>query len=88
MRESPALNILELLIEKHVEVSFYDPFVDELKISEQKIKKETTSNNFEKYDMLLVLTPHTEFSEINFASMKNIVFDTTGSNFIQSTERI
>ena len=88
MRESPALNILELLIEKHVEVSFYDPFVDELKISGQKIKKETTSNNFEKYDMLLVLTPHTEFSEINFASMQNIIFDTTGSNFIQSTERI
>ena len=88
MRESPALNILELLLEKHVEVSFYDPFVDELKISGQNIKKETTSNNFEKYDMLLVLTPHTEFSEINFASMQNIVFDTTGSNFIQSTERI
>jgi nucleotide sugar dehydrogenase len=88
MRESPALNILELLLEKHVEVSFYDPFVDELKISGQNIKKETTSNNFEKYDMLLVLTPHTEFSEINFASMQNIIFDTTGSNFIQSTERI
>ena len=88
MRESPALNILELLLEKHVEVSFYDPFVDELKILGQNIKKETTSNNFEKYDMLLVLTPHTEFSEINFASMQNIVFDTTGSNFIQSTERI
>lgn len=88
MRESPALNILELLLEKHVEVSFYDPFVGELKIAGQNIKKETTSNNFEKYDMLLVLTPHTEFSEINFASMQNIVFDTTGSNFIQSTERI
>jgi nucleotide sugar dehydrogenase len=88
MRESPALNIIELLLEKHVEVSFYDPFVDELKISGQNIKKETTSNNFEKYDMLLVLTPHTEFSEINFASMQNIIFDTTGSNFIQSTERI
>ena len=88
MRESPALNILELLLEKQVEVSYYDPFVDELKISGQNIKKETTSNNFEKYDMLLVLTPHSEFSEINFASMQNIVFDTTGSNFIQSTERI
>ena len=88
MRESPALNILELLLEKQVEVSYYDPFVDELKISGQNIKKETASNNFEKYDMLLVLTPHSEFSEINFASMQNIVFDTTGSNFIQSTERI
>ena len=88
IRESPALNILELLLEKDSKVSFYDPFVDELKISGKIIKKETTSNNFDKYDMLLVLTPHSEFSEINFDSLQNIVFDTTGSNFIQSTERI
>ena len=88
MRESPALDILELLLEKNVEVSFYDPFVNELNISGQSIKKESSSNNFENYDMLLVLTPHSEFSEINFDSLQNIVFDTTGSNFIQSTERI
>jgi len=88
MRESPSLDILELLLEKNVEVSFYDPFVDKLNISGQIIKKESSLNNFENYDMLLVLTPHTEFSEINFGSLQNIVFDTTGSNFIQSTERI
>ena len=88
MRESPALDILELLLEKNVEVSFYDPFVNELNIAGQSIKKESSSNNFENYDMLLVLTPHSEFSEINFESFQNIVFDTTGSNFIQSTERI
>ena len=88
MRESPSLDILELLLEKNVEVSFYDPFVDELNISGQSIKKETSSKNFENYDMLLVLTPHTEFSEIDFDSLQNIVFDTTGSNFIESTERI
>ena len=88
MRESPSLDILEILIEKNVEVSFYDPFVDELNISGQTIKKESSSSNFENYDMLLVLTPHTEFSEIDFGSLQNIVFDTTGSNFIQSTERI
>ncbi len=88
MRESPSLDILELLLEKNVEVSFYDPFVDELNISGQSIKKESSSKNFENYDMLLVLTSHTEFSEIDFDSLQNIVFDTTGSNFIQSTERI
>ena len=88
MRESPSLDILELLLEKNVKVSFYDPFVDELNISGQSIKKESSSKNFENYDMLLVLTPHTEFSEIDFDSLQNIVFDTTGSNFIQSTERI
>lgn len=88
MRESPALDILELLLEKNVEVSFYDPFVNELNIAGQSIKKESSSNNFENYEMLLVLTPHSEFSEINFDSLQNIVFDTTGSNFIQSSERI
>ena len=88
MRESPSLDILDLLLEKSVEVSFYDPFVDELNISGQSIKKESSSKNFENYDMLLVLTPHTEFSEIDFDSLQNIVFDTTGSNFIESTERI
>ena len=88
MRESPSLDILELLLEKNVEVSFYDPFVDELNISGQIIKKESSSKNFENYDMLLVLTPHTEFSEIDFDSLQNIIFDTTGSNFIESTERI
>ena len=51
-------------------------------------KKESSSKNFENYDMLLVLTPHTEFSEIDFDSLQNIIFDTTGSNFIESTERI
>jgi UDP-N-acetyl-D-glucosamine dehydrogenase len=87
-RESPSLDILEILLEKNVEVSFYDPFVDKLNISGQIINKESSSNNFENYDMLLVLTPHTEFSKIDFGSLQNIVFDTTGTNFIQSTERI
>ena len=87
-RESPSLDILELLIEKNAEVSFYDPFVKELDIAGQSINKESSSKNFKDYDMLLILTPHTEFSEIDFEKLKNIVFDTTGSNFIKSTERI
>ena len=87
-RESPSLDILELLIEKNAEVSFYDPFVKELTIAGQSINKESLSKNFHDYDMLLILTPHTEFSEIDFEILNNIVFDTTGSNFIKSTERI
>ena len=72
MRESPSLDIIELLLEKNAEVSFHDPFVDELNISDKSIKKESSSKNFENYDMLLVLTPHTEFSEIDFDSLQNI----------------
>ena len=88
MRESPALDIIELLIEKNSDVSFYDPFVDNVVISDTNVTKELSEDNFKNYDMLLVLTPHTQFANINFEAFENIVFDTTGSKFIKSTERI
>ena len=88
MRESPSKDIIQLLIEKNVDVSFYDPHVNEVTISDTNINKESDVNNFNDYDMLLVLTPHTEFSEIKFDDFENLIFDTTGSNFIKSTERI
>ena len=88
MRESPALDIIELLIEKNSDVSFYDPFVDNVVISDTNVTKELSVGNFKNYDMLLVLTPHTQFADINFEEFENIVFDTTGSKFIKSTERI
>ena len=88
MRESPALDIIELLIEKNSDVSFYDPFVDNVVISDTNVTKELSVGNFKNYDMLLVLTPHTQFANINFEAFENIVFDTTGSKFIKSTERI
>ena len=88
MRESPAVDIAELLLNKSVDVSFYDPFVDEFSVSGDSINKETDEKAFNDYDMILVLTPHTKFKEINFSNLETIIFDTTGSDFIKSTERI
>ena len=88
MRESPAINIAELLLNKSVQVSFYDPFVQEFSVSGNSINKETDENAFNNYDMILVLTPHTKFKEINFSDLETIIFDSTGSDFIKSTERI
>ena len=88
MRESPAIDITELLLEKKVDVSYFDPFVKEFSVLGKAINKEDEINSFDSYDMLLVLTPHSNFSDINFSKIKTIVFDTTGSDFIQSTERL
>ena len=38
--------------------------------------------------MILVLTPHSDFAQLEFDKLKTIIFDTTGSDFIQSTERL
>ena len=88
MRESPAIDITELLLEKKVDVSYFDPFVKEFSVLGKTINKEDEINSFDNYDMLLVLTPHSNFSDIDFSKIKTIIFDTTGSDFIQSTERL
>ena len=88
MRESPAIDVTELLLEKKVDVSYFDPFVKEFSVFGKEINKEDEINSFNNYDMLLVLTPHSTFSDIDFTKIKTIIFDTTGSDFIQSTERL
>ena len=88
MRESPAIDIAELLLDKDVDISYYDPYVEEFKVSGHTINREVNTNSFEDYDMLLVLTPHSNFAQLDFNNLKNIIFDTTGSDFINSTERI
>ena len=88
MRESPAIDIAELLLDKNVDLSYYDPHVEDFKVSETSINKETRSESFDNYDMILVLTPHSDFMSLEFDKLKTIIFDTTGSDFIDSTERI
>ena len=88
MRESPAIDIAELLLDKDVDVSYYDPYVEEFQVSDNKVNREVDTNSFEDYDMLLVLTAHSNFAQLDFNNLKTIIFDTTGSDFIKSTERI
>ena len=88
MRESPAIDIAELLLDKNVDLSYYDPHVEDFKVSNTSINKETSSESFDNYDMILVLTPHSDFMSLEFDKLKTIIFDTTGSDFIDSTERI
>jgi len=87
-RESPAIDIIESLLEKSVEVSFYDPYVDELIVNKKSILKEQDIESASNYDMVIIHTPHTSFSNIDFENIKSLIFDTTGSFTISNAERI
>ena len=87
-RESPAIDIIESLLDKSVEVSFYDPFVDELIVNKQSIFKEQDLEGVSNYDMVIIHTPHTSFNDIDFENIKSLIFDTTGSFTILNAERI
>ena len=87
-RESPAIDIIESLLEKSAEVSFYDPYVDELIVNKQSIFKEQDLEGVSNYDMVIIHTPHTSFNDIDFENIKSLIFDTTGSFTILNAERI
>ena len=87
-RESPAIDIIESLLEKSAEVSFYDPYVDELIVNKESILKEQDLESISNYDMVIIHTPHTSFSKIDFENIKSLIFDTTGSFTTSNAERI
>lgn len=87
-RESPAIDIIESLLEKSAEVSFYDPYVDELIVNKESILKEQDLESISNYDMVIIHTPHTSFHKIDFENIKSLIFDTTGSFTISNAERI
>ena len=87
-RESPAIDIIESLLEKSAEVSFYDPYVDELIVNKESILKEQDLESISNYDMVIIHTPHTSFNKIDFENIKSLIFDTTGSFTISNAERI
>tara|TARA_B100001250_G_scaffold409753_1_gene434735 strand:+ start:195 stop:1457 length:1263 start_codon:yes stop_codon:yes gene_type:complete len=87
-RESPAIDIIESLLDKSVEVSFYDPFVNELIVNKESILKEENLENLSNYDLIIIHTPHTPFNKIDFENIKSLIFDTTGSFTIPNAERI
>ena len=87
-RESPAIDIVQALIEKSADVSFYDPFVEELLVNKTSILKEENIKNFSNYDLILIHTPHSDFQNINFNEITSLIFDSTGSFTITNVERI
>ena len=87
-RESPAIDVIENFLAKGVEIAFYDPFVDNLKVNNSEIKKEVNLKNFDDYDMHLLHTPHSEFVKLNLSQYNVPIFDATGSDFIDDAERI
>ena len=86
-RESPSIDIIENLVSKGVNVSFYDPYVESLDLN-VSINKEQDISNFDNYDLILFHTSHSEFSKINFQEIDVPIFDATGTDYLSGSERI
>jgi len=95
-RESPALEIMRLLMERGAEVSFHDPFcptIEEetfLRLSDLPMKSvELTAGRLASADAVVIVTNHSSFNYQWLADTARVIIDTRGAmRRITGTARI
>ncbi|MBL7132323.1 MAG: nucleotide sugar dehydrogenase, partial [Candidatus Omnitrophica bacterium] len=77
LRESPALDIIDILTKKKAKVSYADPYIPYLDIDNIKLKAtKITKANIGKHDIVVLVTSHTKFNYSMIASNAKLIFDT------------
>lgn len=77
LRESPALEIIDILIKKGALVSYYDPYLPYLKIHEINLKSvDFNKNSFRGSDCVVIVTDHSKIDYEFIAKNSKLVVDT------------
>ena len=76
VRESPAIKVMTQLHRRGADVSFHDPYVDEVKINGDVLAcSELTHDGLMASDCVAILTPHTAFDFDLIAAHARLIFD-------------
>jgi len=77
IRESPALEIIEMLERKGAQVSYADPFTPQISANGLKLSAiEPTAEAIAAADCVLILTNHASFDKATIAGSAQLVVDT------------
>ena len=75
VRESPALDVIELLQAKGAEVSYHDPYAPKVRIGEHTLES-VGLDDLEKYDCVVVVTDHGNVDYKQVAARARMILDT------------
>lgn len=76
-RESPALDVMRMLIEKGAVLSYNDPFVEAVRINGSTLKSvELTSDTLTSQDCVIILTDHNAYDFRTIVAAAKLVVDT------------
>ncbi|MHB8085918.1 MAG: nucleotide sugar dehydrogenase [Dehalococcoidia bacterium] len=79
LRESPALRVIELLLEKKAKINYHDPYISEIKEGNIRLKSIKLENKtLSDYDCVVITTDHTCYDLAAIAKNSKLVFDTRG----------
>ena len=77
VRESPALEIIDLLKQKGADVSYSDPHVVSLRIGDHELESvELNQKALKKSDIVIIVTDHRDFDYECIVKHSNVILDT------------
>lgn len=78
LRHSPALKVMELLVEDGAgEIAYIDPFIPTLRLGEQELRsKEYSAETIADADLVVITTDHTAFDYDDIVRHASLVIDT------------
>jgi UDP-N-acetyl-D-glucosamine dehydrogenase len=89
VRESPAIDVMTLLLEKGAQVSYADPFVPALTVAGRKLTTvDLTPSSVAGFDVVLMLTDHTGFDRAMIVANAPLVVDTRNAFKGMRSEKI
>jgi UDP-N-acetyl-D-glucosamine dehydrogenase len=78
-RESPSLRLIQLLSDKGAKVSYNDPFIPEIKLSQGSLTSiALTKENLSSADCVVIATDHSCYNMDEVVAHAKLVFDTRG----------
>ncbi len=78
-RESPAIDVIEGLLQDHAKVLYHDPFVPQISIgSHQLVSIDLTEETVKNTDLVLILTDHSHTDYKSIVQHAKAVLDTRG----------
>ncbi len=76
MRESPAIDVIELLHEKGAEIAYVDPHVPEFRHGAITLRSLALDVDASKFDIAIILTDHTQFDYGRIVRAAPVTLDT------------
>lgn len=78
-RESPAIEVMTLLLEDMATVVYHDPLVPEIKVSGKLLQSvELTDAEISRSDLVIIATDHNQVDYVNLIEKSQAVLDTRG----------
>ncbi|MHB9155570.1 MAG: nucleotide sugar dehydrogenase [Endomicrobiales bacterium] len=75
LRESPALDVLQLLMDRHARISYFDPYVPEVRMDSRTFTSIKSLKDIGRYDAAVIITNHSSVDYRLMAKNARLIID-------------